>query len=671
MKCPNCGTELPDNAVFCGKCGLSLGDLQEKSVNTSVDEGTDTTEAKAENGVSDVQESVADASEFFSNAGSNEVKDVFASEASGTESSTSEENVANSEAEVKVEKMRPEGGKTCPNCGNMLPEGAVFCGKCGFSLTGNNTAGSTAQSGGDSVCPNCGTPRKDGTSMFCPKCGYKYTDTVNPGFNAQNNTEGTGINADILKKSPKKFIPLIACLLVILGVAGFFLYNAFFSPKVRFFKMQADLINKTYIEPFNKLVKPYTKEFSSDITFSGNSENSGQAFKNTSAVLKTDLKKDSITLNGLLNYDDETAFDVYLFADKKSVSVSFPSLNGDYYYADLKKLTSSLDMDIDLDAYNPNVLNDVSDTKKYSKILTRYGKLFMKQMNSKNLTVKKDRKIDADSVGLSCLSNDMKGRYTEYIFKPTEKDIKNFLKEVGDTMKKDKELKELYEAIMLTSAASGGINKYRYGYGSFGDTDYDEFVSEYMDSIDDIAFGLDDLEWAVYADGGKAKFITISNGGYNVLSMGVFEDKDEHHDAISMGYSPIYENQYEKNNDGTISGRISDLRYEDVNLKKQSPFGIYYGKYSMDGVVLNVEDGERGTDHIIRGENYSNGKYKFVINATKGSSVKKPSGNKVDVSDYDASDFDQLSNDLSQDLSDYMDENKDFAELFGNLGYYF
>ncbi|WP_031547480.1 zinc-ribbon domain-containing protein [Oribacterium sp. FC2011] len=668
MKCPNCGTELPDNAVFCGKCGLSLGDLQEKSVNTSVDEGTDTAEAKAENGVSDVQESVADASEFFSNAGSTEVKDVFASEASGTESSNSEENVVNAENEVKVEKMRPEGGKPCPNCGSMLPDGAVFCGKCGFSLTGNNNAGSTAQSGGDNVCPNCGTPRKDGASMFCPKCGYKYTDTVNPGFNAQNNTEGAGINADILKKSPKKFIPLIAGLLVILGVVGFFVYNAFFSPKVLFLKMQADLINKTYIEPLNKLVKPYTKEFSSDITFSGNSENSGQAFRNTSAVLKTDLKKDSITLNGLLNYDDETAFDVYLFADKKSVSVSFPSLNGDYYFADLKKLTESLDMEVDMDSYNPNVLNDISDTKKYSKILTRYGKLLTKQMNGKNLTVKKDRKIDAESVGLYSLRDDLKGRYTEYTFKPSEKDLKKYFKDVRDAMKKDKELKELYEAFMLTSTASQG----RYGYRSLGD--YDDFVNDFMDEIDDdLEYGrMDDFVWKVYATGNKAKFITVTSGGYNVFSMGVFDDKEEHHDAISMGYSSVFEHQYEKNKDGTVSGTIAGITYEDVNLKKQSPFGIYYGKYSMYGTELTVEDGEgRGTDHIIRGEDYRNGKYKFVINATKGSSVKKPSGNKVDVSDYDASDFEQLTNDLGQDLSDYMDENKDIAELFGNLDYYF
>lgn len=675
MKCPNCGAELPDNAVFCGKCGLSLGDLKENTVNTSVNETSDSSDVNVENSVSNIQESVSDESTDVSDDAVAEVEKTFDTEASGKESSNSDGNEQNGKNEVRVEKIRPEGYKSCPNCGAMLPEDAVFCGKCGSGLSGNNNADNNVQSSGDSVCPNCGTPRKDGTGMFCPKCGYKYTNTIDTGFNAKKKTKETGMKSDNTKKSPKRFIPLIACLVVFWGVAVIFAYNFFFSPQVRFINMQAELINKTYIDPLNTLAKPFTKDFSSDITFSGNSENFGQVFKNTSAVLKTDLKKDQITLNGLINYDDETVFDVYCHVDKEAVSVSFPSLNDDYYYADLKKLKSNLDLDVDLDSLSPNVLNDISDTKKYSSILTRYGKLFLKQINSKNLTVKESRKIDFDNTGLYCLNNDLKGRYTEYIFNPSEKDIKSFLKDVGESMKKDEELKELYEAIYLASIASDNIDNYKYGYSYSlsGAVDYDDFVDNFMDSIDDLVFELDDMEWIVYAEGNKAKFISVNSGSRSVIAIGAFDDKDEHHNAIAIDSRLIFENYYEKSKDGTFSGYINQnsIKYEDVNLKKQSPFGIYYGKYTMGDSVLSVDDGDRGTDHIIRGKIPSSGKYKFVINATNGSSVKKPSGNKVDVSDYDAKEFNELSEDIGQDMKDYLSDNKDVAELFNDLDRYF
>lgn len=108
----------------------------------------------------------------------------------------------------------------------------------------------------------------------------------------------------------------------------------------------------------------------------------------------------------------------------------------------------------------------------------------------------------------------------------------------------------------------------------------------------------------------------------------------------------------------------------DVDTAKQSPLGLYYGDYSFNvpdtsvQIDLEVKEGKSGSaDHVVtvRGDAYelSGGAFSRIditVNATEKSTVKKPGGKKVDITDYDLDELEELFTDIGEQLEDDLED---------------
>ena len=115
-----------------------------------------------------------------------------------------------------------------------------------------------------------------------------------------------------------------------------------------------------------------------------------------------------------------------------------------------------------------------------------------------------------------------------------------------------------------------------------------------------------------------------------------------------------------------------------MDTGKQSPLGVYYGTYELNvpdtsvSIEMEVKEGKAGsTDHIvtIRGDEYELGGFSrldVTINTTEKSSVKKPGGKKVDITDYDMDELEELFMDIGEQLEE--DLNDIMYELYFTYG---
>ena len=178
---------------------------------------------------------------------------------------------------------------------------------------------------------------------------------------------------------------------------------------------------------------------------------------------------------------------------------------------------------------------------------------------------------------------------------------------------------------------------------------------------------------------GYSTYLTASLRGDAKSSRGEFSFTD--------GYSTTFTGKFSsegKQVEGEIS--ISDgyetFTYElDVDTGKQSPLGLFYGTYELNvpdtsvSIELEVKEGKSGsTDHIItiRGDEYelSGGMFSrldITVNATQKSTVKKPSGKKVDITGYDMEELEELFMDIGDQLED--DLNDIIYELYFTYGF--
>lgn len=167
---------------------------------------------------------------------------------------------------------------------------------------------------------------------------------------------------------------------------------------------------------------------------------------------------------------------------------------------------------------------------------------------------------------------------------------------------------------------------------------------------------------------GYSTYLTASLRGDAKSSRGEFSFTD--------GYSTTFTGKFSsegKQVEGEIS--ISDgyetFTYElDVDTGKQSPLGLYYGDYSFNVpdtsvlIDLEVKEGKSGSaDHVVtvRGDAYelSGGAFSRIditVNATEKSTVKKPGGKKVDITDYDLDELEELFTDIGEQLEDDLED---------------
>jgi predicted amidophosphoribosyltransferase len=102
--CSNCGEKLPEDALFCPKCGTKTA----KGVETNVSGPSD-----------ELKDSFAKMSRELEKAFSVAAKEISSA------FQTASENIQKS---VHKEQL------TCPNCGEKNPSDSVFCYNCGKKL---------------------------------------------------------------------------------------------------------------------------------------------------------------------------------------------------------------------------------------------------------------------------------------------------------------------------------------------------------------------------------------------------------------------------------------------------------------------------------------------------------------------------------------------------------
>lgn len=124
VHCPNCGANVRNDALFCGKCGFRM-ETEEKNAKMKA----------------------------CKKCGALIPEDSVFCVSCGCKVDTS----------VAV--------KICPKCGNNLEEGTTFCENCGTNVSEqDSTVGKEKQR-----CPQCGAPLAEDT-VFCEECGAKIQE---------------------------------------------------------------------------------------------------------------------------------------------------------------------------------------------------------------------------------------------------------------------------------------------------------------------------------------------------------------------------------------------------------------------------------------------------------------------------------------------------------------
>lgn len=211
-----------------------------------------------------------------------------------------------------------------------------------------------------------------------------------------------------------------------------------------------------------------------------------------------------------------------------------------------------------------------------------------------------------------------------------------------------------------------------------------------IDGKMELSYGDRSFGKASYERSGKEfKYKGEFGDGYTTYFTGSLsgDDKDSKGKfTFTDGYSTTFSGDFsskDKQLEGeiTISDGYDTFTIElDVDTGKQSPLGYFYGTYSMDipdedaKIELEIKEGKSGgTDHVIsiRGGDYTfDGMFSrldITVNATDKSSVKKPGGKKVDITDYDLDELEELFEDLGEQLED--DLNDIMYELYFTYGF--
>lgn len=191
--CPNCESEVEQEAVFCGECGTRMEPVEEPDEESIICERCgaknkkikkfciicgqrlDAITIKLEGGM--ICPSSGKRAGQLCNEGTSgclddketppikEAGELDKSAAEKTGENTAWQNftqnkaIAGEEAAITIEAG--EAGQCCPICGTHLPWDAVFCSECGTKIVPQRDP---------LVCPYCNT-QLSFDAIYCPECG--------------------------------------------------------------------------------------------------------------------------------------------------------------------------------------------------------------------------------------------------------------------------------------------------------------------------------------------------------------------------------------------------------------------------------------------------------------------------------------------------------------------
>ncbi len=591
--------------------------------------------------------------------------------------------------------------KTCPNCGASMTDEEIFCGSCGERYQEPSAAPA-------SFCPNCGEPIPAGSTV-CPNCGgAEGGSPAEPaasagGYEAPQPAWEPGATVPLssvpgytappagkkARKVPKGAIIGAAAAVAVIGivVAAVVLMNTLFAPPAKKF---VSFQRQTVVDPVVNGVGVLSdtlndlSTLSTDFTISASSGSRmiDRYLEDTSVGLQVNLGGDTRMVGADLTLlGSQVASGVMTYRDG-TLGVYVPELDEHYYTADLMKLAEASGM---ADTSDLEGLNDLQFTKLPTETLKRALNTYLDIVLS---TVTDENVTKEDSSVRRYVVEKGKTDATVYTFEPTAQDVEEMLLRLADAMEEDQVLHDLVrECLGRNEAFLNSLLAEQSEFDSYSQM-LDEGLSYGAEALRDYAAdcgeAVEDAEfrWVVAVSGGKVILNSIQFGGgdYQInLEFGdgamAFYLYDEPSYKEYRVVRNVVELTYSEER-GLFSGELTyapssdsesaGIRFSDVDLKKTSILGIPYGEYRTDipssgapEIRFTVQAADGGSDHILSLDDIPIGgesqDLDLIIHTTdRASTLSVPKASRVDISDYDPEELQDLFYDLSSEAQDLL-----------------
>ncbi|MBF1013480.1 MAG: hypothetical protein HXK83_10670 [Lachnospiraceae bacterium] len=603
--------------------------------------------------------------------------------------------------------------KKCPNCGASCNDDAKFCTTCGNSMEGAApvTEDTTVKEQTDPVsaedssaeAPTSGSAEEPTPgSAEEPVSDSSETTTSGNGENNRTSPYDFASQQEVEappKKKKGKYILIFAILAAVLacGIGAFAMVAGRLNRAKNFWVIQAKFFGQRFaalkdVETEDQIDSTYTLSVDTD------SEAYNKYLKDSSLVfqLKADQKKNESESNLALNLKGSNVLNFYTKANKDMVKLASPELSEKVYSIKTDALLKKLGME-DGNAKKKELEN--LTRKELLQSLDAYFSLVKATTTKDNLTTSKGK---LTFTGFQAKEQEV----TIYSFRPSKEDVEAFTSKLKDKFKEGDPLYDYLLQVQLGNVAGSQLGM---PGGSVSSSAKEEAKKEMDESFQKFCEDLNrtgtKLEWNVYAKGDQLLKIEIKGreqaqntaaqesssteaDGKTTDALGVYsyeywKEGDQVQEALTMKDSADAEgsgfvNEYSTSGDQTkgefhtIGGERLTLSYEmkgDTKHPLMIPYGTYQITYEGKTTPIEVTKGEKGdTNLVIKDLDLTGGETATVtLNGAKGTNIKAPTGEEVDMTNWDDAQYTNLANELSLSAQKLALQTMQELGLMGNM----